>query len=276
MKILFGHHGRFGDLFINLPAIKALSLTYEGCLIDMPVHKDYAEAIPLLMNLPYLNGIFITNEYEKFPNQRDVDNLRGRDYDEIFNPMQRAFSDDWWKTYHQTQRVGLDYRFNSTAMSNISKKIELNKWFDVPNKENFVALAPFPAWYEGANNPKALTVERAQEIVNFILSKGYQVLQVGHPDEPKIEGTIRLQTSYFESVKNVLGCKMMIMGDSGLNWVLSGYNFPVLGLYGHRYYGGENVKNIQPVNPNGIYLDASHVNEIPMEKILGVLEEKLK
>ncbi len=114
----------------------------------------------------------------------------------------------------------------------------------------------------------------AQWIVDMIRDKGHWVLQIGSPDEPKLDNCSKLDTDYFSSVRNVLGCKGMIMGDSGLNWLLSGYDFPVLGLYSQRYFG-EFLRNIQPLNPNGIYLDAPKISEIPLDLIAQNLDTLL-
>ena len=114
----------------------------------------------------------------------------------------------------------------------------------------------------------------AQKIVDMILARNLGVLQIGGRNEPRLKGALKLGTDYFESVRNVLGCKMMIMGDSGLNWLLSGYDFPVLGLYSQRHFG-EFIHNIQPINPNGLYLDAKTVSEISLDKISNSIDTLL-
>ena len=70
-KILYGHPGLIGDLFLNLPSIKYLNKTF-GYDIDMPVHKKYLDVIPLLYNLDYLNSTIVLDGYDNFPSEKDI------------------------------------------------------------------------------------------------------------------------------------------------------------------------------------------------------------
>lgn len=269
-KILYGHHGQIGDCFINLPSIKKLNKL--GYTIDMPINKKYLDIIPLFLNCEYLNSIIVTDEYEKFPNKKDSDFLKIKDYDDIYNPMIPHKDNGWFGNQHQCSAVMDDYGFGKLHHNEC--QIKLNKWFDIEKLEKIIAFAPFPGFYAGLNNDKCLKIEKAQEIVDSIISNfGYNVFQVGDPREPTLHNVmINKKLSFFDSVKIVLGCKTLIVGDTGLNWCMSGYEYPLLGLYSHRYYGPQFIKNIQPVNKNSLYLDADNVNNIPLDQII----EKIK
>lgn len=267
MKILFGHHGQRGDLAINLPAIEHLHR--KGFVVDMPIHRQFADMAPLFLNLPYLNSVFITDDYEDFPSARDLTLLAVRKYDEICDPMQPHRMDRWHDHMHQTSCVLYDYA--NETLEEADQQINLVKWFDSLDQSGLIAFAPFAGNY-APGNPKALSEQRAHEIVCAINKAGYGVVQLGGPGEPRLYGTFQEKWSYFESVRVMLGCCALIHTDTGMGWVASGYKHPQLGLYSHQYYGEDKVHNIQPRNPNAQYLSAANVNEIDLDSIVNSLK----
>jgi ADP-heptose:LPS heptosyltransferase len=100
---------------------------------------------------------------------------------------------------------------------------------------------------------------------------GYKVLHLGAADEPVLKWAANLGLPYFESVRHMLGCELLIHTDTGLGWIASGYKFKQIGLYSNADFK-EFTKNIQPKNPNSVYLDASSVNDIPIDSIIKTVE----
>ncbi len=150
---------------------------------------------------------------------------------------------------------------------NDNGKLTLNRWFE-PTKgfDRYVALQAFAGSYDPTNK-KQLTIERAQEIVDLVRARGYQVLQLGLSSEPRLRDTLRLDTDYFTAVRNLLGCRALITTDSGFAWAASCYDYPTLGLYSHSYYGKDHVGAIQPINQNAVYMSEENVNDIPLHYI---------
>lgn len=266
-KVLLGHHGLRGDLAINIPAIQHAKKV-AGWTIDMPINKQFIDLLPIFMNQPDFNPV-ITDDYEKFASEHDKALVKNRGYLNVFNPMQ-SHRDEWFNHRHQTSAVLFDY-FNQELPLD-SLQINLHRWFDVERESNCIAFAPFAGWSHEKQSDKQLTVENAQAIADAIHKMGYSVVQIGGRDEPRLEGTAFFIGSYFESVKVVLGSRLLLHTDTGMGWIASGYKHPQLGLYGHRYYGEKNVRNIQPVNPNGVYLDAPVVNDISVPVIVQTLK----
>lgn len=265
MRILLGHHGLRGDLAINLPAIEHLRRIYESkLLIDMPIHRQFADMLPLFANHPALNACVVTDDYEHFPSDKDRAMLAARGYEQVFNPMQPHREDDFWRRRHQTSAVLHDYF--GVELPESEQQINLVKWFDVEPQPNCIAFAPFAGNYN-PDNTKALSFGRAQEIVDLLYSMGYTIIQLGGPNEPSLERTWNAKVGYFEAVRLMLGCRALIHADTGLGWVCSGYKHPQLGLYSHAYYGKEHVKNIQPRNSNALYLAEENVNEITLDEV---------
>lgn len=280
-RILMGHNALRGDLCINLPAIQWLHRHDPDWIVDMPIHRPLADMAPLFFNLPYLNSTIITEAHDGFPSSRDLDLLRHRAYDLVGNPMQPHADDRWHQRIHQTAVVLEDYF--QQPLPRDEQQIELVRWFDpittsthFYSKGKMLAFAPFAGYASNKTNDKMVSVARAQEIVNYVLSKGYGIVQLGGSDEPRLNGATQLEgVDYFYSVRVMLGCKALIHTDTGMGWVASGYKHPQLGLYGHRYYGVDHVDNIQPRNPNAMFLDAPTVADIPLDKITQAIDNLL-
>lgn len=274
MKLLFGHHGLRGDLVINLPAIQYLHKKYNYA-IDLPIHKQFADMAPLFLNHTSVNSVFITDEYEKFPNEKDQRAMFNRGYTHIANPMQPHARDDWHQHMHQVDAVLYDYTGGQETLPEDEKQINLFQWFDAPKWDKIVTFAPFAGYAYNKYNEKMLTEDKANKICDYIVGKGYDICQLGGHDEPKLRNAFFPKNSYFDSVRMVLGSDLLIHADTGIGWVCSGYKHKQLGLYSHAYYSKECVKNIQPVNPNSMYLDAPNVNDIPDEEIFEAIDNIL-
>ena len=154
-------------------------------------------------------------------------------------------------------------------------KLWLNRWFEpTSGLGKYVALQAFAGSYDAANQ-KQLSPTRAQEVVELIRARGYQVLQLGLPTEHRLDNVTFIDRDFFGMVKDILGCKALVTTDSGPNWAASCYDHPTLGLYSHSYYGKEHVRAIQPLNPQAIYLDEVNVNLIPLHYIEAALDKLL-
>lgn len=278
MSLLCGHHGLRGDLAINIPAINRIFRQYPDIMIDMPIHRQFADMAPLFLNHPTINSVVITDEYEHFPNDKDRDMIKQRRYTHILNPMARHKRDDWWRLMHQTSAVLFDYSDDSSqaTLTPAEQQINLVKWFETKKRPRAVAFAPFAGYAYNKTNDKMLTEKKANAIVKYLEESGCLVYIMGGRGEPILDyGIYYEDNSYFDSVKIMLECEMLIHTDTGMGWICSGYQHKQLGLYGHRYYGKEFVKNIQPVNPNAMYLDADNVNDIPDEDIFAAIDKLL-
>lgn len=279
-RILIGHPGLRGDLAINIPAIEYLKRTYPDAQIDMPIHKRFADMLPLFVNQPSFNPV-ILDGYDDFPTAKDKELIESRGYTQICHPMQPHREDRWHDRMHQTAAVSFDYF--GVVLEPEDQQINLHRWFDidVPSLEfPKVAFAPFAGYETSPTNDKMLTVERAQAIVDYIMSLGYDVLHLAGPGEPCLKefaGRMiqRTMSTYFNSVKSMLGTKLLLHTDTGMGWIASGYQHPSLGLYSNAYYGADKVNNIQPRNPNATYFDAPNVNDIPLETIFAALRTRL-
>ena len=270
LRIMAGHHGQRGDLAINLPAIADFH-EQSGIEIDMPINRQFADMIPLFMNLRGVNPV-VTENYEKFNGRIDKDLVKTRKYDKVLNPMSPHRMDRWFDHMHQTDAVAFDY-FNR-RLSIKKQQIKLSRWFTIEKRPKTIALAAFAGSYAPGNS-KMMTKEMAQSLVDSLIWRGFNVIQLGAPSELWLRGADFPKFDYFQSVKIMLGCDALIHADTGLGWVCSGYKHPQLGLYSNKEYGEQNICNIQPRNPNARYLSAPNINEISLDSILESVDTLL-
>ena len=275
MKNILLNQGQAGDLCINTVAAQIFKSKWPDEILVMSINKKWVDLAPLFYNHPYIDGIHVWEGYDNWPSEKDKDFIRNNfEKVRVASPMMPHTSNGWWKKFHQTTEcVIMNGIKNESEMKDYSNGFScyLEKWFDVEYYHKWVAFAPFAGWYN-QNNDKMLTVEKANEIVGQILKLGYCVFQIGGPNEPQLNGTIRVNQSYFESVKMVLGCEALVHTDTGMGWYASAYSHPQLGLYSHAYYGEDRVRAIQPINRNGKFLSARNVGEIDVEMVVDSLK----
>ena len=271
MNKYLGIHGhRYGDIFMGLAAFGIIKKYDPDCEITIVINGDYRDCAPFFLAQKIIDKIYITNNpvggFDEIDKQWIIDNK----FTHVFDPLaDHDHSSPWW--FYRNQPQELAY-IHGLPIEQHSGKLNLDKWFKSdPNFKNYVAFHPFAGAYD-PNNKKTLTKEFAQKIVNSIRKLSYEVLQLGGPNEPGLDGVLKLPTDYFVSGKNLLSCKALIVGDSGFNWMASCYNFPVVGLYSYEYYGPDYVKNIQPINPNAIYLQERNVNQIELDLVISKLK----
>lgn len=274
-KFLGFHPLRYGDIVMGQVSASILKKKLPNSNFTLCINNNYQDIAPLFIDNPVIDKIHILNKDKDGFNENDKIWINEQNFDHVFNPMaDHNHGDPWFLHRHQTLETALIHGLvNQEEIDNnkYSNQIFLNKWFTVnSNFTGFIALQAFAGSYD-LNNKKTLTVEKAQEIVDKINKLGYGVLQLGIESEPKLKNTIRIESNYFESVKNMLGCKLLISTDSGLIWTASGYQFPTIGLYSYDYYGKNYVKNIQPQNPNAIYFAESNVNAINIDCVVEAI-----
>ncbi len=264
-KIIGTCHGQYGDLFLQLPFVEYLRKLYPNSYYIANVNKKYQQVIPILKHCPYIDSFYISDEYENFPGVKDKIYLKSQKFDLVLPAMPKHKNDRWFEKFHQTKEI-----FDMFGYKSSKEKYQINIPIKPKQKEKrLITFAPFAGYYN-QNNNKKLSTEKAQEIVNGLISEGYKVLQIGGWDEPKLVGTFQINSSYSESFQNVIESELFLGTDTGLMWAASGVKQKCLGLYSNQDYG-KYIKNIQPVNPNGCYLNARNVNEIPTELILDTV-----
>ena len=66
MKVLIGHSGRFGDLFINVPMLDYLKKMHPEASFYMPIALKFFDIFPAFLNQQNFTP-FLVNGYADFP-----------------------------------------------------------------------------------------------------------------------------------------------------------------------------------------------------------------
>lgn len=268
MKIIGNNLGQFGDLAMCQVLAQAIKKLYPDCHYSMLFCERYKSCAPLFKNNEFIDDlIFLHGDYhEATRHDKNRKILTELDPKILFSGFPQHSRQDWWRFFHQTHETCLMHHI---PIDNVSTQISLNKKAlgEIQKQENTVCIAPFGG---GGAKHKSLSLEKTNKIINFLQKKGYTVYKIGTLNEPKTKA-INTDLSYVDSIKLILSSQLLVTVDTGINWFTSGYQHPVLGLYGNEYYGKEYIKNIQPTNPNAIYLDEKNINDIS----IGLIFEKL-
>lgn len=277
MKRFLGMNGgQYGDLYLGTVAARCLKAAEPDSHLTYVISADYAECTPVFIDHPHIDRIHVLHKPRDGFDQVDLDWIAGQGFTHVFNPMQdHDHARPWWRERNQPLESAHMHGISTGADAG---KIEMTRWFKPivdPDLGPCVALAPFPAFYAGVTNDKAFPMRLAEEVVRYVRSKHLAVLQVGAPNEPQVEGAIKLNESYFTTVRTLLGCRAFIGGDSGLMWLMSGYDFPCLGLYGARYYSSQFVHHIQPLNDRAVYLHREHMTDFTIDDLIPAIDQLL-
>jgi ADP-heptose:LPS heptosyltransferase len=272
MKAIGWNLGQRGDIVMNTVVARGFKEMYPNSHLTLGIYKEYADMAKLFLNHPYIDDVHVYDSYHDWPNDNDINFLKTSKFDKVYHGMPSHSRSDWYNhCKSQTEEACL--------MNNINPPKDLqcilSKWFDI-NQEynNYVCISPF-----SSANKKDLSIEKCNEIVNFINSLGYHVLQLSAYNQPKLDNCTYLKTDYFNSVVNMLSCKALITVNTGMSWTASAYSHKVLGLYGidtWGYHGLKTSKVYEPINPNATYLSSENVNNIDMELIKDSIVKILK
>jgi len=262
MKAIGFNQGQIGDLAMCMIPCRSLKEKFPEIKITFGINKKYESIAPMFLNNNLIDDIHIWENYDNWPSPNDEEFLSKNHFDLVFNPMPRMKNELWYLYHHHTQETCLMH--DLIPPQNL--QINLTPWFEKYSKyKNCVALTCFSSAGASRDIPKDI----AEDIVNYIHSLGLETIQLGLSSHAKLKTTYPpISESIFEDVKVAYSCKFLITADTGMNWLMSGYQSKVLGLYGYSAYPfTAPLKNRAPVNPNAIYLISDYIQNISKETI---------
>ena len=222
-------------------------------------------------------------DYDNFPTEDDVRYFENEKFDLVTikqgsNEISRndkgklALHPDknWAGKIHQVVAAGRQQGIEVT-----DTQIQFNKKFDMDLNERYICFSLFPNHPKGG--VKSLSKGQITGITKLINKLGYKAVHLNGPNEPDIEGSIKANCSWIDSVGLVTNSDLLITGDTGMSWAASGFKHPTVGLYawGYNPVSGTS-KNWQPTNPNAVYLEAHSASEIPPKQIINTIVETLR
>lgn len=271
IKAIGFNQGQIGDLVINLIACRAFKENYPDSHLTFGINEKYKTALPIFKNNILIDDFKIWENYDDWPSKSDKNFLQENKFDFIFNPMPKHRYDDWYLRCHHTEAVCLMHGLTPPK----DLQINLNKWFSLDEKyKNCVAITSFSSAGAIRDIPKNFT----NKIINYIHSLGLETIQLGLKNHPRLNTTYEpLGGEIFEDVKIALSCKFLLTADTGMNWILSGYQAKVLSLYSCLSYPVyAPLINRAPRNPNAIYLENYNIENINFELIKDSINKILK
>jgi ADP-heptose:LPS heptosyltransferase len=262
MKAIGFNQGQIGDLAMNLITCRAFKLKYPDSHLTFGINKKYQSVAPIFKNNPLIDDIHIWENYDNWPSENDLNYIKSNNFDIIFHPMPKHKNELWYLYHHHTEAMCIMNELEPPK----DLQINLTKWFEPNDKyKNCVALTCFSS----AGAIRDIPEQVANKAVEYIHSLGLQTIQLGLSSHPKLKTTYPvIGGSIFDDVKIAASCKFLLTTDTGMNWIMSGYQSKLLALYSEQSYPiNAPLKNRTPINPNAIYLQGKTIQDINFELI---------
>ena len=283
-KVYFGNLGQFGDIVMQEPALRQFIKDNPTDKITLGCSVKYSAAMRLYDD--YHKNVTVRKlflDYDQFPTEDDVKYFKNEKFDFVTikhgsNEVQRndkgklALHPDssWASKIHQTVAAG-----RQQGIEVVNTQVQFNKKFDLGLKEKYICFSLFPNHPKGG--VKSLSRGQVVGITKLINKLGYKAIHLNGPNEPDIEGSIKANCNWINSVALVTNSDLLITGDTGMSWAASGFKHPTVGLYawGYNPVSGTS-KNWQPTNPNAVYLESHSACEIQPKQIINTITETLR
>tara|TARA_R110002020_G_scaffold339183_3_gene554346 strand:+ start:734 stop:1615 length:882 start_codon:yes stop_codon:yes gene_type:complete len=271
-KVCFGIRGQYGDIVMQEPGLRKFIKDNPDTKIVIAVSKKYEQILPLFEN--YHENIIqlkVFEGYDDWPTEADKKYIEEQEFDAMFPPdIPQHAQNDWANYRHITAETALMIGVDSDTTN-----IQLKTPESVVKEPNTVAVHLFSSKWPGG--VRSISIEKQTAIVKYLNDKGYKVYQLSAPDQPQINGTVIKQGTYYDACLRVLSCDFLVSCDSGMAWVASGYDHPMVGLFSSNYNTLINTtKNWWPVNPNASYLEAPMANYINNEAIFREIDKLIE
>lgn len=262
--------GQFGDCILQEPTIRAFLEQNPHFNLILACNQKYADVLSFYRG--YSNRVIGFHAYEGYddawPTERDKDFIHHNHIDVVLNAMSAHKDPNWPLLRHQTIECGDMFDIKVT-----NPQIQLPMPKNIPDNKKYIAISLFPNNGEGV---KTFSLEKVNAIISYCKMKGYEVLQLNGPQEPILEGTTQTNTDFYTAGVAMLGCKMLITGDSAMSWLASAFNMPTVGLYSLAYYPFcSSSRNWNPLNKNAIYLEDYLAENISNELIYQQIDKTL-
>lgn len=269
-KVYFGINGQFGDIIIQEPSLRKFINQNPKTKVVLGCSRKYSDILSLYQNY-HLNVIDfkIWEGYDDWPTDSDKKFIEQQNFDYMFDPMPKHTREDWAAHLHQTEESGL--------MQNIkvdTTQVSLPRPENIIDHKKTVAISLFPNYPYGGI--KSFSYQTVCNIVTVVRKLGFKVIHLSGPGEPDVPNTQKIQGSFLDSVRNLLGTSLLLTCDTAMSWVASAYSHPTLGFYSWGYNPViQSSKNWQPRNINAKYIEDYCIQSIPPKVIISNIKEAL-
>ena len=257
-KIWANRGSQIGDCVASLTLSAFFREHYGDAYIYFQVAKKHAHAMPLFYNNPLIDNLFISDCEEGY-GPRDIEIAKSC---YIHTPLMPEHTRHDWPNhfdfYQETFLMsGLTMEhWNSVDPESLRPK--LTQWFNVTRRRKTVAYFPCAAYGQTqVRRSRNCTRPWAVSLVNRLMSEGYSVIQLGHPNDfadcgGSLGATQDLRhLTFMENIQIALGCDVVIGTDSGAAIAIAGYGHPQITLLTDHFPNHvRNLPAFQPWNPN--------------------------
>jgi len=270
------NQGQYGDLFIGLTAARVLKQDRPDSCLVYSVHKKYADCIDILKLSKDIDEFIVWDGYENWPSESDKESvntlLQSMKSERVyqFHPMQGHLITDWYNYWHQTEEFCIMHGLRRPIGEELDFKLPKPQ---IDKEETITICTGRRIEEDGGINPKALTLDQIEVVKKFSADNKLKLIQIGGPEEEKIDGVEKFDGNYSESILKVLKSRLLVSCDTGMIWAASAFTHPTLGLYHFSYYEkAKNCLNWTPKNKNQITLLTRKMENMDLNDI----ENKLR
>lgn len=270
-----------GDCIASLPFAVYLEKCFPDSIKIALLDKKCVQLAPLLINIPYIDGIRITEKPDQIT-QNDEDYFKK--FDLVFEPFPTITEENYYnkrsvieETFKMNWLRGKG-RINPAEWDKLSKEERsprLTQYFNAEKNDNYIAIWGNSGYVTDlANQKRNPTKEYWADLVLRLIKKGYKVAQLGTSDHDLIsEKTLDLRRySLFDAVKFSLGSLVSIGVDSGSQHVIAAYGHPQIIL--STYWRSGHIQcpeSLVPVNWKNRAINLFHptnINSIGYDQII--------
>ncbi|MEK6880494.1 MAG: hypothetical protein AABY22_12835, partial [Nanoarchaeota archaeon] len=231
---------RYGDIILSLPHLNWLEKQYPDSYKVAAISPACKQIIPLLYNHPLINNIYVTENDENFTVEDILKSGSFGSFDEYYNPFPQVTDSGWFNKRHislelfimncdllnNERRTLLEYN----SLDEQDKFPKLNPWFKSNKHKNCIAILPETGYgnLDSTIKQRSPTKEFWTSLTDPLVKRGYHILQFGHPKSEKLEHkNIEdcRNLSFFDMIKEILGCELLIGTDTGAMHVINAYGF---------------------------------------------------
>lgn len=278
LKCWIGRADLIGDCIFATPILHYFEKEYPKSYKIWPILRKCSQAAPLFFNNPLIDRIHIS-EFDEGFGDNDVELFNKCDVKINVRP-QHPFGEQWHnsrsmavETWVMAGLLESDYY----RLSEAEQRPKLYKWFNTKKQEKTIAIHCFAGY--GRDNQRSPSKDWWEKMVEMILMEGYNIIRLGHPNEPVIDnGYINIRhkdlrnLSFIEQIQIALGCSAYIGTDSGFSLAMGAYFHPQVSLITNwNINHTENPLCLQPINKNNISL----FNEFKNGGCSGINQEKV-
>ncbi len=262
----------YGDLIMCSAVIKQFKLQYPDSHFTFACAKPFASILPLFFNNQYIDSFHVWDGYNNWPTDKDKEFINNGKFNIVFNALApHPKEQDWYNHRHYIEEVALMLDLDKPK----DLTCELVSWFGRDEKySKYIAIGAFPS--NSKDLTKTLSMDKWEAIIELIIKLGYEPIQLGGWREIQIKGTKKPELNWVEAAQILYSSKLVLTTDSVWSWLSSAYECSTVGFYCHNYPNMVKQFSHLPVNENATYLVGKKMDDIPLETILKVIEEKLK